>query len=139
MEYPDYRTEYIQSPKPISTRKLAKKWRVAYTRIVKQCKRDRWVEERREFQAKVKAKQEEEAVETLAEARTRWAKEYRTLQAVGLKGLSKLQPRTAGESARILDLGIKGEKVHREEQDDDETTQAIKEIVVKWGDKPHET
>jgi hypothetical protein len=29
--------------------------------------------------------------------------------------------------------------VHREEQDDEETAQAIKEIVVKWGDKPDET
>jgi hypothetical protein len=134
MEYPDYRTEYIQSPKPISTRKLAKKWRVAYTRIVKQCTKERWVEQRREFQQKVKAKQEEEAIETLAQARVRWAKEYRTLQAVGLKGLSKLQPRTVGEAARVVDIGIKGEMLQREEQEDEDASQAIQEIVINWGD-----
>ena len=136
MEYPDYRTEYIQSPSPISTRKLAKKWRVAYTRIVKQCKRENWVEQRREFQARVKARQEEEAVETLAQARARWTREYRVLQSTALKGLRKLTPRTAGEAARILDLGIKGEKLQREEQEDEEASQAIQEIVINWGDNP---
>jgi hypothetical protein len=118
---------------------LARKWKVPYATIATRCRKEGWVAERKQFQRKVSAKQEEAAVETLAEARARWAKEYRTLQAVGLKGLGKLQPRTAGEAARIVDIGIKGEVVHREEQDDEETAQAIKEIVVKWGDKPDET
>ena len=135
-EYPDYRTEYIQSPQPISTRRLARKWGVPYNTICTQCTKEGWVAERRQFQGKIKAESEREAVETLAEARSRWAKEYRTLQAVGLKGLGKLKPRSAGEAARIVDLGIKGEKLEREVQEDEEAAQAIQEIVINWGDNP---
>jgi predicted nucleic acid-binding Zn ribbon protein len=132
MHFACYRDEYVQSPKPVSTRRLARKWKVPYHRIAAQCRLESWVEQRREFQAKVKAKQEEEAVESLAEARSRWAKTYRVMQAVGLKGLGKLRPRTAGESARILDLGVKGEKLEREVQDDEETAEAMRDLVVKW-------
>jgi hypothetical protein len=139
MRFACYRDEYVQSPKPVSTRRLANKWKVPYHRIAAQCRLENWVEQRREFHAKVKAKQEEEAVESLAQARARWAKEYRTLQAVGLKGLSKLQPRTAGEAARIVDIGVRGECAHREQQDDEETSESIKELVLKWGDNAHET
>jgi hypothetical protein len=135
MEYPDYRTEYIQSPQPIGTRKLAKKWKISYTRIVKQCKKERWVEQRREFQARVKAKQEEEAVETLADARARWAKEYRTLQAAGLKGLKRLKPRTAGEAARIVDIGIKGERLQREEEQAQQAPQTLKDLILMVTEK----
>jgi hypothetical protein len=138
-KYPDYRTEYIQSPQPISTRRLATKWHVPYNTICTQCTKEGWVAERRQFQGKIKAEQEREAIETLAQARARWAKEYRTLQAVGLKSLRKLKPRTAGEAARIVDIGIKGELLQREEQDDEETSQAIQEIVINWGDSPDAT
>ena len=139
MGFCDYRSEYVQSPKPVSTRRLARKWKVPYHRIAAQCRLEKWVEQRREFQAKVRARQEEQAVESLAEARSRWAKTYRVMQAVGLKGLGRLQPRTAGESARILDMGIRGEKSERFEQDDEETSQAIREIVLKWEDNAHDT
>ena len=129
MEYPDYRTEYIQGPTPIGTRKLAKKWGVAYTRIVKQCQKERWVEQRSEFQGKVKAKQEADAIETLAEARARWAKTYRAMQAAGLKGLSKHAPRTASEAARMLDIGLKGEIATREHEEADQTPNTWVELL----------
>jgi hypothetical protein len=137
-EYPDYKTEYVQSPTPISTRKLARKWKVPYATIATRCRKEGWVAERKQFQRKVSAKQEDEAIESMAEARARWAKEYRTLQAAGLKGLKTLKPKTAGEAARIVDIGVKGEKLHREDQNDEDTAQAIKEVVVKWGDNPDE-
>jgi hypothetical protein len=129
-EYPDYRTEYIQSPQPISTRKLARKWGVPYNTICTQCRKEKWVELRRQFQCKVTAKSEEEAVETLAEAHVRWAREYRTLQAKGLKGLQTHEPRTAGEAARLLDLGIKGEMLQRGKEPEDGLV-----VEINWGDE----
>lgn len=112
-EYPDHRTEYIQSPQPISTRKLARKWKIPYKTVSDQCRHEGWVEQRRRFQGRVRAESEHEAVETLAQARVRWAKEFRTLQAVGLKALKTLKPRTAGEAARLVEVGIKGEVAQR--------------------------
>jgi hypothetical protein len=128
-EYPDYRTEYIQSPQPISTRRLAKKWGVPYNTICTQCTKEGWVAERRQFQGKIKAESEREAVETLAEARTRWAKEYRTLQAAGLKALKRLQPRTAGEAARLVDVGIRGEALQRENETANNLPEALAELL----------
>ncbi|GAG12998.1 unnamed protein product [marine sediment metagenome] len=128
-EYPDARTEYVQYPQHIGTRKLAKKWGIPYKTIADQCKREDWVKERKRFQGKVRAKSEEEAAETLAEARSRWAREYRTLQAAGLKAFKKLEPRTAGEAARIIDLGIKGEVMQREDEKDTETPRTLLDLI----------
>jgi hypothetical protein len=138
-KYPDYRTEYIQSPQPIGTRKLARRWKIPYKTIADQCRHEGWVEQRKQFQGKVRAESERQAVEALAEARSRWAKEYRTLQAAGLKGLKTLKPKTAGEAARIVDIGIKGERLQREEQSRDEESEALQEIVINWGDNPDAT
>jgi hypothetical protein len=129
-KYPDYRTEYIQSPEPIGTRKLARKWGVPYGTICTRCRKQKWVEQRMQFQCKVKAKSEEEAVETFAEAQLRWAREYRTLQAVGLEALKTMRPRTAGEAARLLDLGIKGEILQREE-DPGKQINTITDLVLE--------
>ena len=129
-EFPDAKTEYIQSPDMVSTRKLATKWGVPYPTIADQCKRERWVEARKQFHRKVIAKSEDVAAETLAEARTRWAKEYRTLQAKGLKALAALEPRTAGEAARLLDLGIRGERLQREEEQAQEMPQTLRDLLL---------
>jgi hypothetical protein len=117
-QYPDHRTEYIQSPKRIGTRKLATKWGIPYRTISEQCTKEGWVAQREQFQGKVRAESEKEAAETLAEAKARWAKEYRALQATGLKALRELEPKTAGEAARLLDIGIKGEMLQREGEPD---------------------
>ena len=137
-DYPDYRTEYIQSPDPVGTRELARKWGVPYPTLADQCKREGWVEQRKQFHRKVMAKSEDEAAETLAEARARWAKEYRTLQAVALKALKTLKPRAAGEAARLLDLGIKGEMLQREEEKDEDLPEALRQIILEWGNKANE-
>jgi hypothetical protein len=129
-DYPDYQTHYIQSPEMVSTRKLAKKWDVPYPTIADRCKREGWVELRKQFHRKVIAKSEDQAAETLAEARVRWAKEYRTLQAKGLKALTDLDPRTAGEAARLLDLGIKGERLQREEEQAAEMPQTLRDLIL---------
>jgi hypothetical protein len=113
-QYPDHRTEYIQSPQPVGTRKLARRWGIPYRTIREQCTKEGWVAQREQFQGKVRAESEKEAAETLAEAKARWAKEYRMLQAKGLKGLKKHEPRSAAEAARLLDLGIKGEMLQRD-------------------------
>ena len=118
-EYPDHRTEYIQNPQPVSTRKLARKWKIPYKTVSDQCRHEGWVEQRRQFQGRVRAESEHEAVETLAQARARWAKEFRTLQAVGLKALKTLKPRTAGEAARLVEVGIKGEVLQRTGETDE--------------------
>lgn len=115
-QYPDHRTEYIQSPTSIGTRKLAKKWGVPYRTIREQCTKEGWVAQREQFQGKVRAESEKEAAETLAEAKARWAKEYRAIQAVALKALRELEPKSAGEAARLLDIGIKGEMLQREDE-----------------------
>ena len=128
-EYPDFRTEYIQSPEIVSTRTLAKRWGVPYPTIADRCKREGWVEQRKQFHRKVIAKSEDEAVESLAEARTRWAKTYRAMQATGLKGLNRLEPRTAGEAARILDLGLKGEMTQREEEQKEEVPKTLADLI----------
>ena len=137
-EYPDCKTEYVQSPTPISTRKLARKWKVPYATIATRCRKEHWVAERKQFQRKVSARLEEEAIESLAEARARWAKECRTLQAVGLKALRILEPKTAGEAARLLEAGIRGEMLQREMMregpaaerlDLDEVTERLQERV----------
>jgi hypothetical protein len=125
-QYPDYRTEYVQSPKRIGTRKLAQKWSVPYKTISEQCTREGWVEQRGRFQGKVRAESEKEAAETLAEARVRWAKEYRAIQAAGLKGLKGLEPKTAGEAARLLDIGIKGEMLMREGESE------FRKVVIEY-------
>jgi hypothetical protein len=129
-KYPDYGTEYIQSPEPISTRKLARKWGVPYGTICSRCRKQKWVEQRMQFQCKVKAKTEEEAVETFAQAQMRWAREYRTLQAVGLEALKTMKPRTAGEAARLLDLGIKGEMLQRED-DSGKPINTITDLILE--------
>jgi hypothetical protein len=129
-EYPDYKTEYVQSPTRVSTRKLARKWKVPYATIATRCRKEGWVAERKQFQRKVNARQEEEAIESMAEARARWAKEYRTLQAAGLKGLKTLKPKTAGEAARIVDIGIKGERLQREEEQAQEMPQTLRDFIL---------
>jgi hypothetical protein len=129
-EYPDYKTEYVQSPTRVSTRKLARKWNVPYATIATRCRREGWVAERKQSQRKVSARQEEEAVESLAEAHARWAKEYRTIQAAGLKALKKLEPRTAGEAARMVDIGIKGERLQREEEQSQEMPQTLRDFIL---------
>jgi hypothetical protein len=141
-EYPDCQTEYIQSPEMVSTRKLAKKWDVPYPTIADRCKREGWVELRKQFHRKVIAKSADDAAETLAEARARWAKEYRTLQAKGLKALGALEPRSAGEAARLLDLGIKGERLQREEEQAAEAPQTLRDLLLlvrEDGDQPDDT
>jgi hypothetical protein len=138
-EYPDCQTEYIQSPEMVSTRKLAKKWDIPYPTIADRCKREGWVEQRKQFHRKVIAKSEDVAAETLAEARARWAKEYRTLQAKGLKALGGLEPRSAGEAARLLDLGIKGERLQREEDNAAEMPQTLRDLILLLrGEEPIE-
>jgi len=129
-EFPDAKAEYIQNPEMVSTRKLAKKWGISYPTIADQCKREGWVEQRKQFHRKVIAKSETDAVESLAEARARWAKEYRTLQAKGLKALAALEPKTAGEAARLLDVGIKGERLHREEEKAQEMPQTLRDLLL---------
>jgi hypothetical protein len=64
------------------------------------------------------------------EARARWAKEYRTLQAKGLKALGTLEPRSAGEAARLLDIGIKGERLQREEEQAAQMPQTLRDLIV---------
>ena len=113
-----------------STRQLAKRWGIPYPTLADQCKREGWVEQRKQFHRKVIAKSETDAVESLAEARARWAKEYRTLQAKGLKALAALEPRTAGEAARLLDIGIKGERLHREEEKAQEMPQTLRDLLL---------
>ena len=138
--YSDHRTEYIQSPQPIGTRKLARKWKIPYKTIADQCRHEGWVEQRKQFQGKVRAESEREAVETMAEARSRWAREFRTLQAVGLRALKTLKPRTAGEAARLIEVGIKGEfLLQREDGSREESAEALQELILKWKDGPDET
>ena len=52
-------------------------------------------------------------------AGARWAREHRSLQALALEVLKELVPRTAGEAARLLDIGIKGETLQRGDEPDE--------------------
>lgn len=102
-KYATPKQEYVQSPQPISVRRLAIKWKVGYRALGKQCTRGKWVEKRGDFQARMSEKVAEKAIEEGGEVQAAEMKqEMADLKAVRSHILKRLVPNDMSIAGRSV-------------------------------------
>lgn len=144
---PDPREHYITTPIKIGLRPLAKLYNTPQQPLFERCRKEGWVEQRKQFQNKAIARSREKAIEKLSEMNTRLLTYGKFLEAKGITALrgdketnvKPLSITNVSDAIKAIAEGVKIELLARELPTERIETKAsldkytIKEILRSGG------
>jgi hypothetical protein len=127
-------TFYVSLGPGRSYETVAAKYGVSKRGVVEHAKRERWQERVARLETRARAQAEEKALESIEIMNERHLQESRFLQSRGLEGLRSGRLELYGASGRLVELGVKLERLIRGQAT--ERSESMEQIVrgeyVRW-------